>query len=177
MDGDTVDVTEKYQESMVAKQREKTIEQKIKEKEEKKKQEDKKDKSIRIVKVETDKKEYKLYEDIEITITLENNKKINKYGAGILILNSKSELVTAMNTVRLEKYLDETVQKVHFKIKRNCLNEDRYYLTISICDEKVMFSYDKEEYATSFDVKVPKNSFGVPMSEGIYACEYEVNQE
>lgn len=176
MNGPTVEVTEKYQQSMVEKQREKNIEQKIQEKEKNKKQE-KKDKSIKILNVECDKKQYDLYEDINITVTLENIKKVDKYGAGILILNSKSELVTAMNTVRLEKYLDKNVEKVKFKIKRNCLNEDKYYITVSICDEKVMFSYDKEEYITSFSVNVPKNSFGVPMSEGIYACDYEVTEE
>jgi len=176
MDGDTVEVTEKYQESMVDKQRENSIEEKIKEIKKNKKEEEK-DKSIKIQKVECDKKEYNLFEDIEITVTLDNIKKINKYGTGILILNSKSELVTAMNTVRLEQYLDDKVEKVHFKIKRNCLNEDKYYITVSVCDEKVMFSYDKEEYITSFNVKVPKNSFGVPKSEGIYACDYEVTEE
>ncbi len=175
MDGDTVTVTEKYQESMVAKQREKTIEQKIKEKDVNK--EKKKDKSIKIVKVECDKKEYNLYEDINITIKLNNIKNIKKYGAGILLMNSRGELVTVINTVRMEKYLDENTQRVTFTIKRNCLNEDKYYLTVSICDEKVMFSYDKEEYVENFSVKVPKNSFGVPISEGIYACEYEVSEE
>ncbi len=176
MEGDTQEVTEKYQESIVSKQREKTIEEKIKESKENR-DKDKTDKSIKIIKVECDKNEYNLYEDINITVTLKNNKSIEKYGVGAMILNSKSELITAMNTVRLEKYLKKDTQKVHFKIKRNCFNEDKYYITISVCDEKVMFSYDKEEYATNFNVKVPKNSFGVPMSEGIYACDYEVTEE
>ena len=123
------------------------------------------------------KKEYNLYEDINITVELKNVKGIDKYGAGLLILNSKSELVTALNTVRMEKYLNKDITKVKFKIKRNCLNEDKYYVTVSICDEKIMFSYDKAEYATSFNVNVPKNSFGVPLSEGIYAADYEVIEE
>lgn len=174
MDGQTTDVTEKYKESMIDKPREKIVEQKIKSIN---KDEKPRDKSIKIQKVECDKKEYNLYEDINITVELKNIKGIDKYGAGILLLNSKSELVTALNTVRMEKYLDKNITKVNFKIKRNCLNEDKYYITVSICDEKIMFSYDKAEYATSFNVKVPKNSFGVPLSEGIYACDYEIVEE
>lgn len=174
MDGQTTEVTEKYKESMIDKPREKVVEEKINRM---KKEEKPKDKSIKIQKVECDKKEYNLYEDINITVELKNIKGIDKYGAGLLILNSKSELVTALNTVRMEKYLDKNITKVKFKIKRNCLNEDKYYITVSICDEKIMFSYDKAEYATSFSVKVPKNSFGVPLSEGIYACDYEIVEE
>lgn len=175
MDGNTVDVAEKYKESMIDKPRQENADLMAREKN--KNKEDKKDKSIEILKVECDKKEYNLYEDINIKLTVDNKKKIKKYGAGIIIYNSKSDLVTALNTVRMEKYLDENVKEINFKIKHNCLNEDKYYITVSICDEKVMFSYDKEEYATSFKVKVPKNSFGVPLSEGIYACDYEITEK
>lgn len=173
MDGNTVDVTEKYQESMIDKPRQELVEQKKL----KATHEDNKNKSINIKKVECNKEKYNLYEDINITVEVENRKKINKYGVGVIIYNSKSEMVTAMNTIRMEKYLDENIKQVDFKIKRNCLNEDKYYITISVCDEKAMFSYDKFEYATSFSVKVPKNSFGVPLSEGIYACEYDVTEK
>ena len=79
-----------------------------------------------------------------------------------------------MNTIRKDKYLGKNVKNVQFKINKNCLTEDIYYLTISVCDEKAMFSYDKIEYVESFKVAVPKNSFGVPISEGIYACDYEI---
>lgn len=179
MDGNTVDVAEKYKESMIDKPRQEQVEKKIKEKnkEENKEKEDIKDKSIKILKVESDKDEYNLYEDINIKVCVENKKKINKYGAGLIIYNSKSELVTAINTVRIEKYLNEKINEINFKIKRNCLNEDKYYVTVSICDEKIMFSYDKLEYATSFKINVPKNSFGVPLSEGIYACDYEITEK
>ena len=47
-------------------------------------------------------------------------------------------------------------------------------MTVSVCDEKVMFSYDKNDYITNFKVKVPKNSFGVNYADGSYACEYEI---
>lgn len=173
MEGNTVEVTEKYQESMIDKPREEMAEKKKLQAT----HQDNKNKSINIKKVECDKKQYNLYEDINIKIELENRKNIDKYGVGIIIYNSKNEIVTAINTIRMEKYLNKNITQVDFKIKRNCLNEDKYYLTISVCDEKAMFSYDKFEYAESFSVKVPKNSFGVPLSEGIYACEYEVTEK
>ncbi|MBR3163406.1 MAG: ABC transporter ATP-binding protein [Clostridia bacterium] len=170
MDGDVVEVAEKYKESTIDKPRQEEAEKRAKSK----RKERTKNKSIEITSVECDKKEYNLYEDINIKIKLNNIKKIKKYGVGMIIYNSKSDLVTALNTIRMENYLDEKVTEINFKIKRNCLNEDKYYVTISVCDEKIMFSYDKDEYATDFKVRVPKNSFGVPISEGFYACDYEI---
>lgn len=170
MDGDTVEVADKYKEDTIDKPRQLEAEKIAKSKQ----KENNKNKSIEILEVKCDKDMYNLYEDITITVKLNNIKKVKKYGAGIIIYNSKSDLITALNTVRMEKYLDENVSEINFKIKRNCLNEDKYYITVSICDEKVMFSYDKKEYITDFKVKVPKNSFGVPLSEGFYACDYEI---
>ena len=66
------------------------------------------------------------------------------------------------------------MKEVDLIIRKNCFVEDKYYITVSICDEKIMFSYDKSEYATSFRVKVPKNSFGVAYADGSYACEYDI---
>ena len=170
MDGDTIEVADKYKESIIDKPRQEEADRKAKNKQ----KERIKGKSIEITSVQCDKKEYDLYDDISITIKLNNIKKIKKYGVGIIVYNSKSDLITALNTIRMEKYLDENVSEISFKIRHNCLNEDKYYVTVSVCDEKIMFSYDKNEYATDFKVKVPKNSFGVPLSEGFYACDYEI---
>ena len=172
MDGNTLEVTEKYKNAMVEQKKEQDIDEKINEA--KKKRTSNKNKSIEVVSVKCDKKQYNLFEDIKIDVEIKNNKNIDNYGVGLLILNSKSELVTAMNTIRKDKYLGKNVKNVQFKINKNCLTEDIYYLTISVCDEKAMFSYDKIEYVESFKVAVPKNSFGVPISEGIYACDYEI---
>lgn len=174
MDGDTLEVTEKYKEAMIAKEKELELEEKVKENKKTRKLNE--NRTIEVVNVTTDKREYNLFEDIKITVEINNNKEIDKYGVGVLIFNSKSELVTAINTIRLEKYLNKDTKQVQFKINRNCLNEDDYYLTVSVCDEKAMFSYDKVEYIEKFKVRVPKNSFGVPLSEGVYACDYEITQ-
>ena len=177
MDGNTQDVTEKYKNDMIDEKRKLEIEEKIKVLNEEKKKNENTNKSIEIRNVKCNKKEYNLYEDIVIEIELSNNKNIENFGVGILLMNSKSELITALNTIRMEKKIDKEAKKIKFKIKRNCLNEDIYYITVSICDEKVMFSYDKEEFVESFKVIAPKNSFGMPISEGVYACEYEIDEE
>lgn len=174
LDGDTDFVTEEYKKRMIDKPREKQIDEKINQlKEEKKKQ--KKNKSIKIKSAKCDKQEYKLFEDIKIEVEIENLKDIDNYGIGLLISNSKGEIVSVMNSVRLDKYFNKGQNKtINFLIKKNCFTEDKYYVTVSVCDEKVMFSYDKIDYITNFKVKVPKNSFGVPLTEGTCACDYEI---
>ena len=176
LDGDTDFVTEEYKKNMIDKPREKQIDEKINQlKEEKKKQ--KKNKSIKIKSAKCDKQEYKLFEDIKIEVEIENLKDIDNYGIGLLISNSKGEIVSVMNSVRLDKYFNKGQNKtINFLIKKNCFTEDKYYVTVSVCDEKVMFSYDKIDYITNFKVKVPKNSFGVHYGEGYYACEYEIKE-
>ena len=94
---------------------------------------------------------------------------------GILISNSKGDIISAINSVRIDKYFHKGKdKKLKFIIKKNCFTEDKYYVTVSVCDEKIMFSYDKADYVTNFNIKVPKNSFGVHYGEGYYACEYEI---
>ena len=174
LDGETEFVTEEYKKRMIDKPREKQIEEeKERLKEDKKKK--KIEKSIEIKSTTCNKEEYNLFEDIEIEVELENKKNIENYGVGILISNSKGDIVSAINSVRIDKYFDsEKTKKVKFLIKRNCFTEDKYYVTVSVCDEKIMFSYDKADYITNFTVKLPRNSFGVHYVEGYYACDYEI---
>ena len=174
LDGETDFVTEEYKKSMIDKPREKQIDEKINQlKEEKKKQ--KKNKSIKIKSAKCNKEEYNLFEDIEIDVEIENLKEIDNYGVGLLISNSKGEIVSVINSVRIDKYFNKGLNKtIKFLIKRNCFTEDKYYVTVSVCDEKVMFSYDKTDYITNFRVKVPKNGFGVNYVDGSCACEYEI---
>jgi len=173
LDGDTDFVTEEYKKCMIDNPREKRIaEEKERSIIEKKKKGEKK--SIQIKNVKCNKEEYNLFDDIEITIELDNLKEIDEYGAGIIISNSKGDKISVINSIRVDKTLSKNTKEVKFIIRRNCFTEDKYYITASICDEKIMFSYDKSEYATSFRVKVPKNNFGVFYADGSYACEYDI---
>lgn len=177
LDGDTEFVTEEYKKCMIDKPREKQIDEKIENiKKEKKKQKERK--SIKIKDAKCNKEEYNLFEDIEINVEIENLKEINDYGVGIIISNSKGEVVSVLNSIRIDKCFSKELNKtIKFIIKRNCFTEDKYYVTVSVCDEKVMFSYDKVDYITNFKIKVPKNSFGVNYGDGFYACEYEITEK
>ena len=173
LDGDTDFVTEEYKKCMIDNPREKRIaEEKEKSIIEKKKKGEKK--SIQIKNVKCNKEEYNLFDDIEIIVELENLKEIDEYGAGIIISNSKGDKISVINSIRVDKTLSKNTKEIKFIIRKNCFTEDKYYITVSICDEKIMFSYDKSEYATSFRVKVPKNNFGVFYADGSYACEYDI---
>ena len=175
LDGKTSFVTEEYKKYMIDNPKEKEIEEKIQViEQEKKKKKEKENKSIRIEKVETDKKEYQAFEDINITVTLENLKNIDNYGAGLIITDTKGETITVINSVRIEQYIGKNDKKITFKINNNNFAEGTYYITVSICDEKILFSYDKSDYAASFKVKVPRNSFGAMHSEGMCSCDYEI---
>lgn len=171
LDGNTSFVTEEYKKCMIDNPREKRIAEEKNIREKKKKSEKK---SIQIKKVKCDKEEYNLFEDIKITVKLDNLKKIDEYGVGVIISNSKGEKVSVINSIRVDKVFNKDVKEVNLIIRKNCFVEDKYYITVSICDEKIMFSYDKAEYATSFRVKVPKNNFGVVYADGSYACEYDI---
>lgn len=173
LDGKTSFVTDEYKKCIIDNPREKRIaEEKERIISDKKKKNEKK--SIQIKNVKCNKEEYDLFEDIEITVELENLKEIDEYGAGLIISDSKGDKVSVINSIRIDKTFNKNSKEIKFIIKKNCFTEDKYYITVSICDEKIMFSYDKLEYASSFRVKVPKNNFGVVYADGSYACEYEV---
>ena len=173
LDGSAEFVTEEYKKYMIDKPRERQINEKI-ETIKKEKKNNKAEKSIEIKSAKCNKEEYELFEDIEISIEIENKKQIDNYGIGIIISNSKGDLISAINSVRTDKLFNKEVNKVQFLIKNNCFTEDKYYVTVSVCDEKVMFSYDKVDYVTNFKINVPKNSFGVNYADGYYACDYEI---
>lgn len=174
MDGNVEEVTEKYKEYMIDIPREKEMKEKIKNSIEERKNNASK-KSIEILNAEISKKEYNIFDDIEMKVKLRNIKNIKKYGVGFIIINAVGEVVTVINSTRIGKFFDENKEEVNLKISRNNYTEGTYYIHISICDENVMFSYDKLEYAAKFKVKVHKNKLGMAYVDGMCGCEYEIN--
>lgn len=176
LDGSADYVTEEYKKNMVDIAKEEEVkENAVKSVEVRKSQIDKK--SIVIKSVKCNKNEYNLFDDIDIFIEIENIKKIKEFGVGLIIQNSSGDNITIMNSIRIDKIFNENDKSISFNIKRNCFSEGRYYITVSVCDEKIMFSYDKLEYAESFMIKVPKNKFGVLYSDGMYACDYTIDSK
>lgn len=174
MDGNTEEVIEKYKEYMIDIPREKEIKEKIKKSVDERKN-NKSKMSIEILNVEVSKEEYNIFDDIEMTVKLRNIKNIKKYGVGFVIINSVGEVVTVVNSARVENFFDESKEIVKLKILRNNYTEGMYYVHVSICDENVMFSYDKLEYAAKFKINVPKNKLGMAYVDGICGCEYDIN--
>lgn len=174
MDGDTNKVTEEYKKYMIDEPREKEMKEKIRKAEEDRKE--KKNKlSIEILEVKTDKEEYQIFDNIKIKIKIKNIKNIQKYGVGFVIVNSIGEVVSAVNSARLNKFFDSTKNEITLEINRNNFVEGTYYVHTTICDENVMFSYDKLEYSTKFKIKVPKNELGIPYVDGMCGCDYSIN--
>lgn len=130
-------------------------------------------KTIFIKEVFMNKRDYYMNEDMEITIAVEFNKKIINYCIGIIIFNSKGEIVTLFNTVREDIYFKDTIREVTLKIPKNDFVKDKYYVSVSVCDELVMFAYDKIDYVCQFNVISLKNKAGIPITEGMFRAKHE----
>lgn len=173
MDGKTEEVTEAYKTYMIDEPREKQMKDKIKKASEIRQKNISKS-SIKIVDVKLDKKQYDLFDDIIIKVKIDNLKNIKKFGVGVLIQDTLGEIVSAINSIRIDKVFDVTKNEIKILIKRNCFPQGKYYVNVSVCDENIMFSYDKLDFASDFKVNVPKNKIGIPYIEGMCACEYEI---
>lgn len=168
MDGAIREVTEAYEKSM--KEQEKTqkpinhIENNNIKKE---------DKTIHLVKGTTDRYNYRTGEDIKISLHLEHIIKVDDFGVGLIIYNEKGEIVTILNTAREEIQVLNNAELIELTIKNNRFGEGEYFVTVSICDPDILYSYDLVQNAFSFNIEVEKNGRGTNKTDGIYICEHE----
>lgn len=161
MSGTAADITEKYKDYMLDDLIKRPINHKQKEK------------NIEILFVNTNKTKYKKDEDIVISIGVKNSGKVKKFGVGVILENNKNEIVSTLNTVREDALVDGKKSSIKLVIKDNKLCEGIYYITVSICDETIMFSYDRNDYATNFNIEGKKNKRGIEIVGGIYSCDHE----
>ena len=101
------------------------------------------------------------------------NKEVVSYGIGVIIYNSKGKIVTLFNTVRDDIYFEGLLKRVTLKIPKNDFVKDKYYISVSICDEQVMFAYDKVDYIQQFNVITKNNKIGIPIAEGRFRAKHE----
>jgi ABC-type multidrug transport system ATPase subunit len=134
---------------------------------------DEKYKKIKIKKCTTNRNEYITGDDIFITTTLKMNEQVKQYGFGLLIYDKEGKLVTTFNTVREDIILSGTNDKIVISIKDNDFLRGYYYISVSVSDEMIMFSYDRVDFICKFFVNDRKNSKGVPVSEGMFRCKHE----
>ena len=129
-------------------------------------------KTISIKKISLDKNSYFTGENITLSIDLKFSKEITDYGIGILIHDEKSNLITLFSTVRDDLYFNGQIKKIKLIIPENDFLQGKYNISISICDKKVMFDYDKLDYFLSFDILTAKNSLGIPIGEGEFRAKH-----
>lgn len=131
------------------------------------------DRTITIAAVTTDKDIYKMGDDINIDVCLSFQKNIVNYGVGVLIYDTKGNIVSVLNTLRDDILLTVKVEKHRLRIINNHLAPGEYSVTVSIPDEQAMFSYDKREHCIKFTVAMERNIAGLARVEGIVRCEHE----
>lgn len=129
--------------------------------------------SIAIEEVFLKKDTYFMDEDIELNIKLKFNKDIKLYSVGILIHDERGKLITLFNTVRDDIEISEKYKLFKLKIPNNDFVAGKYYVSVAINDEKVMFHYDRVDYIKNFVIKPKKNKMGIPIAEGNFRAKHE----
>lgn len=133
------------------------------------------DKSISIHAVSTDRAVYRMAENIEIEIALQFHRAIGVYGVGIIIYDTKGNVVSILNTLRDDIFMVEQKEQWRLLIKDNHFAPGEYVLTVSIPDEHAMFSYDKWEHCARFRIETTRSKRGLATVDGIVRCEHEWN--
>ncbi|WP_225340692.1 ABC transporter ATP-binding protein [Lysinibacillus capsici] len=128
---------------------------------------------IYIEKVILDKEMYITDETITLNIYLGFRENVNNYGIGVLIYNSKNEIVTLYNTVRDDIEFNNQHKKICLKIPQNDFLKGLYRISISISDELVMFHYDRKDNIAQFRVENKSNKDGIPVAEGYFRSKHE----
>ena len=167
-DGDSGSVCEAYEDSLIRRQAN-SIDNSVKpilDPEQDRKQE------VVIKKVQTDKPSYLSGEDITISLNLEFIKSVTNYGIGILIQNESGVLITLFNTVRDDLSILEHHEQIKMCIHSNNFTRGTYYIFASIIDDRILYSYDKLDYSTSFFVDIEKNKLGIPVTEGYLRSDH-----
>lgn len=135
-----------------------------------------KSKSIYISDVELSKERYRTGEEIKLTVQFGFNKDIRDFAFGVLIFDEKGHLVTLFNTIRDDTNVERNKGCFNLVIPENNFLQGRYFITVSISDKHGMFSYDKADYCAELNLETPKNTKGIPISEGILWSKHYWNQ-
>ena len=126
-----------------------------------------------IASVELDKTCYYMDEDILVTIRLAYRIDKVNFGVGIIIRNNKNEIVTLFNTVRDDIVLTEKYPTITLRICSNDFVEGDYKVCANLCDELIMYPYDRMDDEVTFEILPLKNKRGVPIAEGLFRQKHE----
>lgn len=126
-----------------------------------------------ITSVELDKTCYYMDEDIRVTVHLAYRTDKVSFGVGVIIRNQKNEIMTLFNTVRDDIVLTEKYPKITLQIHANDFVEGTYKLSANLCDELIMYPYDRMDDEVTFEILPLKNKRGVPIAEGFFRQKHE----
>lgn len=118
------------------------------------------------------KKKYITGEDIKITLKIKFREKNLKYGVGLIVYNTKGEIVTLFNTIRDDIELNQPYNEFTLIIENNDFLSGKYFVSVPISDEMVMFPYDTNDFIEEFEIVNLKNKLGMPVSEGHFRCKH-----
>lgn len=131
------------------------------------------EKAIEIISATSDKATYVMGDDIYIDISLSFRRDAVRYGLGVIIYDTKGNIVSILNTLRDDIVVIEKKEAHRLRILNNHLAPGEYNITLSIPDEHAMFSYDKWEHCIQFKVAMERNEAGLARVEGIVRCDHE----
>lgn len=131
------------------------------------------DRSVSIVSATTDKVLYSMGDDIRVDIRLHFQCDEISYGVGLIIYDSKGNIVSILNTLRDEMVISEKKEVWSLLIRDHHFAPGEYTVTVSIPDEKAMFSFDRWEHCMRFAVEMQRTKEGLACVEGIVRCEHE----
>lgn len=123
--------------------------------------------------VELDKPCYYMDEDIRVTVRLAYRVDKVSFGVGIIVRNEKNEIVTLFNTVRDDIVLTEKYPAITLQIRANDFVEGTYKLSANLCDELIMYPYDRMDDEIFFEILPLRNKKGVPVAEGFFRQKHE----
>ena len=129
--------------------------------------------TIIIDETSVDKHAYRMGEEIRINIRLRYNRKPPPYGVGLIIENIDGIVVAILNTLRDDIFLQEEFEHVTLVIRDNHFAPGQYHITVSICDEHGMFSYDKWNSCMRFQIEMERSDRGFAKVDGILRCDHE----
>lgn len=129
--------------------------------------------TINIIAISSNKKSYRMREDIVIDIGLRFNAPPPVYGVGIIIYDQKGNVVSVINTLRDEIFFSEKIESLKLLIRDNHFAPGEYDITLSVSDDQVMFSFDKLESCLRFTIEMERNSRGLAKVDGLLRCEHE----
>ncbi len=135
-------------------------------------QEGKEKNKILITGVRLNQGSFYMNEDILISIKLEYRIEQVNFGVGIIIQNDKNELVTLFNTIRDDYVIKDKIPQISLSIPSNDFVAGHYRIQVNLCDDMIMYPYDKVDDAAEFEILSITNKRGIPISEGHFRAKH-----